>query len=123
MEQKTVNVNGIIVAVIESNDLIITDPQSALDLLATIYYYENCQRVALYKEAITADFFNLSTGIAGEILQKFTNFKMKLAIIGDFSSYSSKPLKDFIYECNRGNQIFFVEDEQKAIEKLASALQ
>jgi len=31
-------------------------------------------------------------------------------------------IKDFIYECNRGNDIFFVADEQTAINKLANAL-
>ncbi len=63
----------------------------------------------------------MSTGIAGDILQKFVNYSKKLAIIGDFSIYTSHSLKDFIYESNQGNQIFFVADEQEAIEKLTTA--
>ena len=122
MEQKIAHVNGVIIAVIKSNELIITNGQSALDLLTNVFFNENCQHIALYKKAIIEDFFDLKTGVAGEILQKFTNFKMKLAIIGDFSGYSSKALTDFIYECNRGNQIFFVADEQDALEKLARAV-
>ena len=36
--------------------------------------------------------------IAGDILQKFVNYGIKFAIFGDFTGYTSKPLKDFIYE-------------------------
>ncbi|MBQ7410923.1 MAG: DUF4180 domain-containing protein [Clostridia bacterium] len=32
--------------------------------------------------------------------------------------YTSKPLKDFIYESNNGKDIFFVKDENEAINKL-----
>ena len=122
MEKQIVQNNGIGVAVIHSNDLIITDTQSALDLIATIDYHDNCQRIAINKEAIIDDFFKLSTGIAGEILQKFVTYSKKIAIIGDFSKYTSKPLNDFILECNQGNSIYFVPDEQTAINKLTTAV-
>ncbi len=65
-------------------------------------------------------FFPVS-GIAGEILQKFINYHAKLAIIGDFSGYTSKPLKDFIYESNNGKDVFFVGSEQEAVERLTQA--
>jgi hypothetical protein len=47
---------------------------------------------------------------------------MKIAIVGDFSIYSSKSLKDFIYESNNGRNIFFVTDEKEAAEKLSRSL-
>lgn len=106
---------------IESNDVLITDLQSALDLIMTVNYETDCSRMVLDKKAISEEFFRLSSGIAGEILQKFINYHTKLAIIGDFSRYTSKSLHDFIYECNKGNDIFFVVDLEQAIEKLASA--
>ncbi|RFZ78862.1 DUF4180 domain-containing protein [Lacrimispora amygdalina] len=71
-------------------------------------------------QAITEDFFRLSTCLAGEILQKYVNYGVKMAVIGDFSVYTSKPLKDFIYESNCGSDFCFVSDLQKGIEKLAS---
>ena len=120
MKKNIIQNNGFAVAVIYSNELIIMDTQSALDLIATIDYHDNCQRIAINKEAIIEDFFKLSTGIAGDILQKFVNYSRKIAIIGDFSTYTSKPLKDFIYESNQGNNIFFVSDEQTAINKLTT---
>ena len=64
----------------------------------TIKYETNCNKIALNKSAILEDFFILSKGLAGEILQKFINYETKFAIYGDYSKYTSKPLKDFIYE-------------------------
>jgi len=119
MKTNIKKVNSVSCAVVHSEEIIISDAQTALDFIATVRYETNCDRVSLNKEAISENFFNLSTGLAGEILQKFVNYRMKLAIIGDFSKYTSKPLKDFIYECNLGNSIFFVATEQSALEKLA----
>lgn len=53
------------------------------------------------------------------MLQKRINYQAKIAIVGDFSVYDSKSLKDFIYECNQGKDIFFVQNEQEVIEKLS----
>ncbi len=110
--------NGGRIAVIESETPILTDVQSALDLIATEQFVSGCMAVAMYKSAVAQAFFDLSTGIAGEILQKFTIYRQKIAIIGDFSSYPSKALQDFIYECNQGNQVFFVADEEEAVRRL-----
>ena len=115
------NQNGVEVAVVSSDEIIISDVQSALDLMATARYGSECDRIAIPKTAVSEEFFVLSTGIAGEILQKFTNYFCKLAIFGDFSHYTSKPLRDFIYETNKGNHIFFVSSEEEAIEKLLNS--
>ncbi|MDR1705827.1 MAG: DUF4180 domain-containing protein [Clostridiales bacterium] len=119
MSKRVINMNGINIAVINSDEIIISDVQSALDLIATVGFEDHCERIAINKEAIIEGFFKLSTGIAGEILQKFENYRKKIAIYGDFSGYTSKPLKDFIYECNKGNAVFFLPEEQSAISRLA----
>ena len=69
---------------------------------------------------MSEDFFILSSGLAGEVLQKFVNYGMKVAIVGDYSRYTSKPLQDFIRESNRGKTVFFVSSESEALEKLAA---
>ncbi len=69
----------------------------------------------------TENFFKLSTRVAGDILQKFVNYRTKFAIIGDFSCYTSKPLRDFIYESNRGREVFFVSIEDEAIARLTAS--
>lgn len=106
---------------IESEDILISDSQSALDLMMTVNYEKGCSRIIIDKNAVCEDFFILSSGIAGEILQKFINYHTKLAIFGDFSKYTSKPLHDFIYECNKGNDIFFADNLNQAVEKLTLA--
>jgi hypothetical protein len=99
---------------------LINDVQSALDLMAVVRYETDCDRIIINKSVISEDFFDLSTKLAGNILQKYINYQMKIAIIGDFSVYKSKSLKDFIYECNNGKDIFFLPDENQAIERLSS---
>lgn len=108
-------------AVIASDEVLITDGQSALDLLATVRYETGCSAVLLPKQALSEDFFHLSTGLAGEVLQKFVNYQMKLAIVGDFSAYPSQNLKDFIYESNQGNTVCFLPTEGEALEWLRKA--
>lgn len=106
------------VVYIESEDTLIADSQSALDFIMTISYELDCRKIIIDKKNICEEFFKLSSGIAGEVLQKFINYHTRVAIIGDFSKYTSKPLHDFIYECNIGNDIFFAENLEQAAEKL-----
>ena len=119
MKIRKVEKNGIICAVIDSEDKVITDSQSALDLLMTVKYDAETKNIVINKKMIAEDFFILSTGLAGEILQKYINYGGRVAIYGDFSHYTSKPLKDFIYESNKGKDVFFVATEDEAIEKLS----
>ena len=121
MKITKINNNGVEVAIVESNDIILRDVQSALDLMATVSYEVGCNRFIINKEAIIEDFFKLSTGIAGGILQKFSNYRVKLAICGDFSVYTSKALKDFIYESNKGNNIYFISTQEEGIDRLSNA--
>ena len=119
MNIKKVTSSGKDIAVVISDEVLITDGQSALDFMMTVNYETDCHSIIINKETITPDFFILSTKLAGEILQKFINYRFKLAIVGDFSGYTSKPLKDFIYESNSGKDIFFVSTEEDAIEKMS----
>lgn len=106
------------IAIIKSEEIVIKDVQSAIDFVMTIKYETNCNKIVLNKEAIVEEFFILSTGLAGEILQKFINYQVKFAVCGDYSKYASKPLRDFIYESNNGRDIFFAENEDEAIRML-----
>jgi hypothetical protein len=105
------------IGVIEK-DMKITSVQDILDLMATAQYMGDCIGIVLYKECLDESFFDLKTGFAGEILQKFSNYRLKLAIVGDFSHYTSKSLNDFIYECNKGNLIYFKNGLEDALSSL-----
>lgn len=119
MKTEVVRRNNIEVAVVRSDELLITDVQSALDLIMTIKYETGCTNITINKEAITNEFFVLSTCLAGEILQKFINYGVRFAIYGDFSKYTSKPLRDFMYESNKGKDIYFQPTVSLAIDKLS----
>ena len=103
------------VPVIRSLEVPIADGSAAMDLLATVRYETDCCAMVLAKECLDESFFRLSSGLAGEVLQKFVNYQMRLSIVGDFSRYTSKPLRDFIYESNQGTQIGFWPTEEEAL--------
>lgn len=99
-------------------ELLIQGPADALSLFADVFHAHACNKLIIAKEAICEDFFSLKTGIAGEVLQKCVNYQMKFAIVGDFSVYSSKSLRDFIYESNRGRHVFFLPTTREALDAL-----
>ncbi len=113
--------NGRTVACVYSAVPVVCDVQSALDLLMRVRYEAESTCLCINKEAFCQDFFVLSSGIAGEILQKFVTYQTKLAIYGDYSRYTSKPLRDFIRESNEGKQIFFPQSADEALERLTEA--
>lgn len=106
------------VAHIIDNNIIINDSQSAIDVMMTVKYETGIKNIAISKNLIIDNFFILSSGLAGEILQKFVNYQFRVAIYGDFTKYTSKPLKDFIYESNKGHDIFFVDSLETAVKYL-----
>lgn len=110
--------DNITVAVVSGEGKLICDVDSALDVMMSVKYEAECDNIIINKKLITEDFFVLSKGLAGEILQKFKNYNVRLAVYGDFSKYTSKPLKDFIYESNKGKDFFFVQTQDEAIEKM-----
>lgn len=107
------------IAEISSRDIIIHDLQSSVDLIGNIYY-QGYDALILHEENIAATFFDLKTKLAGEILQKFSNYRMQLAITGNWNDVPSKSLRDFIRESNTGKQIFFVDSTEDAVFKLST---
>jgi hypothetical protein len=110
-------INGVNIAEIVSEDILIKETQDALDIMANSNY-QGSWKIIIHEKNIIPDFFDLKTGIAGDILQKFSTYHVKLAIVGDFSKYSSKSLKDFIFESNKFGHINFVSSIKEAQEKL-----
>ncbi|MDL2294957.1 DUF4180 domain-containing protein [Ruminococcaceae bacterium OttesenSCG-928-D13] len=108
----------IIRAVNTTDTPLIADTRSALDLIGTARHLHGEVKLVVDKADVAEDFFDLKTGLAGEVLQKFVNYNLPLAIVGDFSGYTSKALRDFIYESNQGSAVFFVPDVETAAEKL-----
>ncbi|MBS7527765.1 DUF4180 domain-containing protein [Fusibacter paucivorans] len=102
-----------------SPDVSVEDVQSALDLMATARYYDGGDGIIFHSISLGDQFFNLRTKFAGALLQKFVNYNMRVGIVGDFSQYDSKALRDFIYECNQGRQICFKSTIDEAVAALS----
>ena len=116
---ENIMVNGTAISVVTSDAVCISDGQTALDFFMSMYYETGNHFIVINKEALNEDFFDLRTKVAGEILQKMINYRFKLAVVGVFSGYASKALRDFIYESNKGNDICFVTTVDEAVERLS----
>lgn len=119
MTLQKIETGGVVCALVQSDGPVIVDPQSALDILMRAKYETGTKNIVIDKALIAEEFFVLSSGLAGEILQKYINYGGRIAIYGDFSHYTSKPLKDFIYESNQGRDVFFAATQEEAIAMLA----
>jgi len=117
MEIISHTINDRLIGEINSDQIIIRSAQDGLDLLGDLYY-QGYEGIILHQDHLVPDFFTLQNGLAGEILQKFSNYRMKLCIIGNLNNVESKSLRDFIYECNKGRQVNFVDSLESALTKL-----
>ncbi len=89
-----------------SDAVVVHDLNSGLDLIGQASFI-GAQHLVTTKAQFSDAFFDLRTGLAGEILQKFVNYQLKLTIKGEWQTVESNALRDFIRECNRGNWISF----------------
>ena len=110
--------DGLTFLEIRSEEQFINNVQDVLDLFGELYgqYYDG---IILYERNITHDFFDLQTKLAGEILQKFSNYRIRLVIVGDWSKYTSRSLEAFICESNKGKTVNFSSSPTEALKLLS----
>lgn len=106
------------IAIVQSQDIIFNNAEDAAELLMNCRY-NDCEKMIINEANLPDEFFDLKTGLAGDILQKFSTYQGRLAIVGDFSKYESKSLKDFIYESNKQRRINFVNTLDAAVLSLS----
>jgi len=93
---------------------IIASEADFLDLVGNAAY-SGAERIVVPAGRLSPDFFRLSTGLAGAILQKCSTYQLKVVIVGDISEYTARsgPLRDFVYESNlRGDVRFIATDAE-----------
>ena len=92
----------------------LTRLQDALDLIGEARA-AGATLVVLPVERLDSAFFELKSGLAGEMVQKFITYQLRLAIVGDTQAAQSesKSLRDFIREANRGQSVWFVERREE----------
>lgn len=108
--------NGKDIVAMRDEAVVIYNAQDFLDVIMNL----PSDRIVLYKENFDESFFDLRTGLAGEILQKASNYSRQLGIVGDYSRYASRSLKDFMFESNQGNKVVFVDSLDEALRRLSA---
>ncbi|MFC4497690.1 DUF4180 domain-containing protein [Streptomyces ovatisporus] len=95
--------------------------RDALDCIGDAMY-QGAQWVVVPAGRFDDTFFELRTRLAGEIIQKFVNYRMGLAVIGDISRHTeaSSALRDFVRECNGGRQTWFLGDVEELRQRLSN---
>ena len=102
--------HGVTVLVCDPDGGPVATVQDALDLIGGAFQHADV--VALPAARLDDRFFALRTGLAGEIMQKFVNYRLRLVIVGDISQHvaASEALRDLVHESNRGQHVWFVTD-------------
>ncbi|WP_123969674.1 DUF4180 domain-containing protein [Streptomyces sp. TLI_185] len=106
------DLNGVRVLRCASDGPLLDGEQAALDLIGDAMGYE-AELVAVPVERVADEFFRLRSGIAGAVMQKFVNYRVRLVVLGDLSEHlsDSTALRDFVHETNQGGHIWFLADE------------
>jgi hypothetical protein len=83
-------------------------------------WVEKAKLIVLRADWLGDDFFRLSTGVAGAVVQKLLDYKLRVAVVGDISGRVTKSdaLRDWVRECNRGRQVWFVSDLDELAQRL-----
>lgn len=101
---------GVPVLVLDPTGPTIAGTQDALDVIGAAF--SRADVVAVPVGRFDAAFFDLRTGLAGAVMQKFVNYRMRLVVLGDIAGYvaASTALRDLVYESNQGSQVWFLAD-------------
>jgi len=110
MAATSYNLHGVRIFECPSNGPAVQSEQDALGILGEAMA-QQAEMVMLPVDRLSPSFFQLRTGLAGAIAQKFVTYGMRLAIIGAISpvALESPALQAFINESNRGERIWFLD--------------
>ena len=116
--------DGVRALVADADGMPISGGQDVLELIGSVYY-DDVSWVVLPAERLNDEFFTLSSGVAGDIVQKFVNYRLGFAVLGDVSRFTanSTSLADFVRESNRGRHTWFVADLDEFRTRLSASSQ
>jgi hypothetical protein len=96
--------------------------QDALDLIGEAWG-AGAEILAVPAARLAPSFFDLRSGDAGDFVQKFVNYHLRLVVLGDISAHlaASGALRDFVRESNRGAHVWFVDGPEDLAGRLVAA--
>lgn len=117
---RTDELSGIRVLHLDTEGDPISTSDDAADLVGSAWSHR-ATMVAVPVARLDPNFFNLRSGIAGEIAQKLVDYRLRLAVIGDLSAQLQKnsALRDWVQESNSGDHIWFLDDTLALEDKMA----
>lgn len=119
-----VEIHGARVLICDPDGGVLHDGGDALGVISEAMRL-GADMVAVPVQRLPDDFFRLGSGVAGDIVQKFVTYRLRLAVVGDVSGHVARSgaLRDFVSESNRGRHTWFVTDREALETRLARASQ
>jgi hypothetical protein len=116
---RTYDLHGVHVLECAAQGAKLQNDRDAVDLIGAAWEH-HASFLVIPAGRLSDDFFRLRTGVAGAIIQKFVNYRLRVAIAGDISRHvnESSAFRDFVVEANRGDQIWFVADLEELVRRL-----
>lgn len=108
--------NGKVIVALNDQNVLINNADDFLELIMNL----PAERILLHSENMDTSFFDLRTGLAGEIFQKAVDYSRSLGIVGDHSRVSSRSLRDFFSKSSQSNNIIFVDSLDEGLRKLSA---
>ncbi|MGP3976285.1 DUF4180 domain-containing protein [Streptomyces sp. 8N114] len=120
MSSSLETINDVPVLIWDTEGETLGSESDALDVIGNTSY-QGAEWAVIPASQLDEAFFRLSTRLAGDIIQKFVQYRVGLAVVGDISPHleASSALRDFVRECNRGRQTWFLADVEELRERLS----
>lgn len=120
MSDILITINGVQVLNCAPDGKKLGSEQDALDLIGDAFYY-GAKLILIPVERLDDSFFDLKTRVAGLMIQKIINYSLRLVIQGDISHFvaQSSALKAYVYESNKGQEVWFLKDLQELNDRLS----
>jgi archaeosine-15-forming tRNA-guanine transglycosylase len=118
----TYELHGVRVLECSAEGAELRNDRDAIEMIASAWEHR-ASLLVIPAQRLADDFFRLRTGAAGAIIQKFVNYRLRVAIAGDVSRYvsESSAFRDFVVEANRGDQVWFVANIEELGRRLDPA--
>jgi hypothetical protein len=119
---QTTERHGVRVLVLPGTGPAIADEASAMDVVGQAFG-DAAEVVAVPVTRLTPDLVRLSSGVAGAVVQKFVNYRLRLVVVGPLEHHGppSGPVADWVREANRGRELWFVADLDELDARLSGA--
>jgi Domain of unknown function (DUF4180) len=100
---------------------VVSTSDDASDLIGSAWS-AGVQTIAIPVSRLDPEFFDLSSRKAGDITQKLVNYRLRLVVLGDVSAFeaASGAFRDYVWESNRGDHVWFLTDRKALTEKLTA---